>query len=462
LQQVIAEVTAALDDYQIYKATAPVEAFLDDLSNWYVRRSRRRFWKSVSVSDSDADKQAAYSTLYQVLVTLTKLLAPMVPFATEQMYQNLVRAVDASAPESVHHCAWPEVDEALVDETLLAEMSAARMVVTLGHAVRAAGSLKVRQPLGRVVVVAPPAQRERLSHMRALITDELNVKALEFAADEAELVTYKLMPDNRALGPKFGPLFPKVRAALTDANPQAAVNILRSGQKLALDVDGQLAELTAGDVIITPQPKPGFAVRAEGEYVVALDTAVTPALRAEGLAREFVRRVQDLRKSAGFDIADRIATYFIASPGLAAAVMTHAEYIQAETLSVALSAGGGPDGAATAEDAFDGEKVRVVIVKAKPAAKKATKAKAKPAAKKATKAKPATKKAAKPKTKPAAKKATKPATKKATKAKAKPAAKKAAKKATKPATKKAAKPKTKPAPKPRAKAKAKPKPRSAK
>jgi isoleucyl-tRNA synthetase len=306
-------------------------------------------------------------------------------------------------------------------------------VVTLGHAVRAAGNLKVRQPLSRVVVVAPPAQRERLAHMRALITDELNVKALEFAENEAELVTYRLMPDNRALGPRFGPLFPKVRAALAEANPQAAVTILRAGQKLALDVEGQLAELGAGDVIITPQPRAGFAVKAEGEHVVALDTAVTPALKAEGLAREFVRRVQDLRKTAGFDIADRIATYFIASPELAAAVMAHAEYIQSETLSVALTAGSGPDGAAVAEDTFDGEKVSLALEKIQESGIKAqgvkrgkkaqrpkgkaksvrakgkgatAKPKVKPAARAKAKATPKAK--AKPQTKPKAKAPTRP------------------------------------------------------
>jgi isoleucyl-tRNA synthetase len=392
LQQVIGEVTAALEDYHAYRATRPVEEFLDDLSNWYVRRSRRRFWRS----EADADKQAAYRTLYEVLVTLTKLLAPMVPFITEHMYQNLVRAVEANAPQSVHHCDWPVVNEALLDQPLLAEMGAARTVVTLGHAVRAAGNLKVRQPLGRVVVVAPPEQRERLRRNAALITDELNVKALEFAPNEAELVTYRLMPDNRALGPKFGPLFPRVRAALAEVDANAAVATLRSGQPLRLHVDGQQVELAAGDVVITPQPKSGFAVRAEGEYVVALDTVVTPALRAEGLAREFVRRVQDLRKTAGLDIADRIAAHYRASEALAAAIVEHAEYIRAETLAVKLESGAWPDGAATVEDSFDDETLTLGIVKVSKAGGRKSKARA--AKPKTVKAK-AKQAAAKPKTK---------------------------------------------------------------
>ena len=360
LQQLIAEVDGALDSFYVYKATKPVEEFLDDLSNWYVRRSRRRFWRS----EADADKQAAYATLYHVLVTLTKLLAPMVPFLTEELYQNLVRKVDLGAPLSVHHCAWPTVDPALQDDALIAEMNAARTVVTLGHAVRAAGNLKVRQPLGRVVVVAPPEQHARLQHMSGLITDELNVKSLELAANEADLVTYKLMPDNRTLGKKFGGLFPKVRAALAAADASAAVATLRSGAPLALEADGQAVELMAADVIVTPQPKAGFAVKAEGEYVVALDTAITPELRAEGLAREFVRRVQDLRKTAGFDISDRIRIAYTASPDLAAAAEAHAGYIQAETLAVSLEPGAAPDGAATAEDSFDGETLSVAVLKA--------------------------------------------------------------------------------------------------
>jgi len=413
LQQVAAEVTEALEEYHAYRATKPVEEFLDDLSNWYVRRSRRRFWKS----EADADKRAAYATLYQVLVTLTKLLAPLVPFVTERMYQNLVRSVDRKAPRSVHHCDWPVVNPALLDEALLKEMSAARMVVTLGHAVRAAGNLKVRQPLGRVVVVAPPEQHERLLRNVALISDELNVKQLEFAANEAELVTYRLMPDNRALGPRFGPLFPKVRAALTVVDPQAAVATLRSGRPLTLHLEDQEVKLLPGDVMVTPQPKSGFAVKAEGEYVVALDTAITPELRAEGWAREVVRRIQDLRKTAGFDIADRITTYYLPSEGVKQAIETYADYIKGETLSVRLEMGDWPEGAATGEDEFDGEKLALglLVVKAQRAEPKAqgrervtkkARAKAKPKTKaKTVRAKPkapskkTTKKSSKPKAK---------------------------------------------------------------
>jgi isoleucyl-tRNA synthetase len=416
LQDLIEEVTTGLEQYLVSKAAKPVEDFLDDLSNWYVRRSRRRFWKS----EGDADKQAAYDTLYQVLVSLSKLLAPFVPFVSETLYQNLVRGFDAEAPLSVHHTDWPTPDPALRDPNLIAEMAAARTVVTLGHAVRAAGNLKVRQPLGRVVLVAPPEQHARLAAMSQLITDELNVKAVEFAADEAELVSYKLMPDNRSLGPKFGPRFPKVRAALSATDPAAAVATLRSGQALALAVDGQIAELMAADVIITPLPKSGFAVKAEGEYVVALDTEITPALRAEGLAREFVRRVQDLRKSAGLEISDRVRVWYAASPQLAQAVAAFADYIQDETLTIALTLGTWPVGAEVASDEFDGETLALGLlrvglsahrrVRAKPAGGKRATANRQPnsmrTAKKTVAKKPAVKNTAKTTTKkPAAQKA---------------------------------------------------------
>jgi isoleucyl-tRNA synthetase len=362
LQNLITIVTHALDDYHAYRLTRPVEAFLDDLSNWYVRRSRRRFWRSDPAGD--ADKQAAYATLYHVLVTLTRLLAPVLPFLTETLYQNLVRGVDEAAPLSVHHTDWPMFDGALLDEALQNDMTIARQVVALGHATRANASLKVRQPLARAVAVVAPEQREGLLRMKDLVADELNVKAVELAANEAELITYKLLPNNKSLGPKFGALFPRVRAALAEADPAAAVAALRAGQPLTLTVDGQPVDLQPDDVLINPLPRPGFAVASEGAVVVALDTTLTPELKAEGLAREVVRRIQDLRKSAGFDIADRVVTYYASSPGLADAITGYASYIKAETLSLDLRSGDLPADAPSAEDRFDGETLRLALVRA--------------------------------------------------------------------------------------------------
>ncbi len=360
LNELLAEVTAALDDYIAYRAAKPIEEFVDDLSNWFVRRSRRRFWKS----EADSDKQAAYSTLYQVLVTLAKVLAPIVPFTAEAFYQNLVRSVDADAPLSVHHCLWPEVQTERLDRDLLSSMAIARTVVTLGHASRSSASLKVRQPLARAVAVVAPDERGALLRMRELVEDELNVKALELASNEADLITYKLLPNNKLLGPKFGQRFPQVRAALAAVDAAEAVAVLRSGQPLVLSVDGGSAEVAGEDVLIKPLPRPGFAVASEAGVVVALDTALTPELRAEGLAREVVRRIQDLRKSGGFDISDRVVTYYSASPVLAGAISQYGDYLKAETLSVELIAGNAPAGAANAHDQFDGESLTVGLVKA--------------------------------------------------------------------------------------------------
>jgi len=362
LNEVLGEVTTALDDYLAYRAAKPIEEFVDDLSNWFVRRSRRRFWKS----ETDSDKQSAYSTLYAVLVTLSKLLAPIVPFTAEAMYQNLVRSFEASAPLSVHHCLWPSVETDRLDRDLLSGMAIARAVVTLGHATRSAANLKVRQPLARAVAVVAPEQREGLLRMRALVEDELNVKALELAGNEAELISYKLLPNNKLLGPKFGQRFPQVRAALAAADPTRAVALLRSGQPLVLSLEGESVALAGDEVVINPLPRAGFAVSfdANAGVVVALDTALTPDLRAEGLARETVRRIQDLRKSGGFEISDRVVTYYSASPELAGAINSYGEYLKAETLSVDLIAGVAPQDAATASDQFDGESLTIGLVKA--------------------------------------------------------------------------------------------------
>jgi isoleucyl-tRNA synthetase len=381
LQEVIAQATAALDEYDAPTAVRALEPFIDDLSNWYLRRSRRRFWKS----EDDDDKRAAYATLYEVLVTLTKLLAPFMPFLTEAMYQNLVRSVDADAPESVHHCFFPRDDASRVDARLLADMNVARQVVNLGHSTRAAKNIKLRQPLARALVVADAAQRESLTHLRDLVADELNVKSVEFAAREEELVTYQLRPNFATLQEKVKQLVPEPdtddkvakkdarekRKSLTGAiaNALAAQNAsqvaarVRAGESLTLTVNGLAIELAASDVLVTPEPKAGFAVASEGTLVVALDTALTPELADEGLAREFVRRVQDLRKSAGLEVADHIRVFYDATPKLARAIETWREYIAGETLADEMRARAAPSRAASIEDAFDGERVTVALEK---------------------------------------------------------------------------------------------------
>jgi isoleucyl-tRNA synthetase len=349
LDEVVQTVTDKLEAFEPNLATTAVDNFIDDLSNWYVRRSRRRFWAKAGASEaSDADKDAAYATLYHVLVALTKLLAPFTPFVTESMYQNLVRAVDPDAPESVHLCDWPKSEAGpasaeAANQELLDHMALARQVVTLGHAARAQANVKVRQPLAKVVVFAP-GQADDLAAMRDLILDELNVKSLEVAREAGELVTYGLLPVNKVLGPKYGKLFPKVRAALSAVtDPAAAAAALESGQSLTVDVEGQSIELGSDEVLVQTQARAGLAVLSEGGVTVALDTEPTPELLAEGLAREVVRRVQTMRKEAGFQLDDRIVTTYETDAELAAVVAGWSDYIQAETLSDDLVVGPPPE-----------------------------------------------------------------------------------------------------------------------
>ena len=221
--------------------------------------------------------------------------------------------------------------------------------------------IKVRQPLGRALVVAEPAQKAGIARLTDIVADELNVKAVEFAEREQDLVSYKLLPDNRVLGKKFGKQFPAVRAALGALEPYAAVHTLRAGQSLTLSVDGQPVELAPEEVLIQAQPREGFAVQAEGGVVVALDTHLTPELLAEGQAREIVRHIQTLRKDAGFELSDRIETSYQATGDVAQAIATWADYIKAETLSVTLEPSDAPGGEKSESFKLDGQPVTVAV-----------------------------------------------------------------------------------------------------
>jgi isoleucyl-tRNA synthetase len=349
LHEVTRIVTERLEDFDAFGATQALETFVDDLSDWYVRRSRRRFWDG---------EPTALDTLYGVMITLARLLAPFMPFMTEVMYQNLVRSVDAQAPISVHLTEWPLADEGAVDSTLLADMALARQVVTLGHSARNNANIKLRQPLARAVVVLPnPALRDRLLRLADIVADELNVKSLEITAEEAELVEYRLLPDNRKLGPRFGKRFPAVRQALAQADTMAAVRALRAGQPLTLTANGEQVELAPDEVLIQTMPRVGFAVAAAGGITVAVDTHLTQSLVYEGLAREVIRRIQNLRKEAGFAIEDRIITEFAADGQLVTAVESFASFIREETLSVEMRLVPTPSGEAVQEDTVDGQRL---------------------------------------------------------------------------------------------------------
>jgi len=354
LDQVMERVTSALENSDPLGATLVLEALLDDLSNWYVRRSRRRYWKS----EHDADKNTAYATLYYVVVRLVRLLAPFIPFITEAIYQNLVVSVRPEAYGSVHHTAWPTVDESprsedgesplfrddespLFGDALLEQMELARQIASLGLSARNTAGLKVRQPLARVLVYAGGKQ-DLNPELVEIVTDELNVKGFEFVADASQLVTYHLLPDNKLLGPRFGARFPLVRAALAVLDPAKVAASVAAGDPITLQLGEETVELAPQEVLVSTHPVAGLAVAADKLITVAVDAALTPELKAEGLAREVVRRVQAMRKDAGFDIADRITTYYTAGDELRAVFQAWGDYIMAETLSTRLVAGEAP------------------------------------------------------------------------------------------------------------------------
>jgi isoleucyl-tRNA synthetase len=361
MHALVREVTQGYETYDVPRTTRPIEAFVDGLSNWYLRRSRRRFWKS----ESDADKLAAYQTLYECLVTLAKLLAPTMPFLSEAMYRNLVVIADPSAPESVHLAFWPAHGEALIDEKLMADMRLAQKLVSLGHAARNSAGIKVRQPLAEAVfVVRYSAEREVVRDLAATIAEELNVKAVRVAESAEAMVSYSLNPLPQVLARVLRGDFPKVQRALREGAPadvQRWAKALLAGETISVEVDGQSYAITPEQCEVVQSAVAGYAVAEEYGYVAALATTLTEDLIQEGLAREFVRRVQSLRKDADFAISDRITITYQASNRLRDAVRAFAEVIQRETLADALVESGPEAGAHSAAFEFDGETVTIGV-----------------------------------------------------------------------------------------------------
>ena len=361
LHALIRDVTNALEHYDVLGATRPIEVFVDQLSNWYLRRSRRRFWKS----GSDADKQAAYATLYEALVAISKLIAPTMPFMAETLYQNLVRSVDEGAVESVHLCKWPGFDSAVIDDGLNRDMTLVMRLASLGHAARNKANRKVRQPLSEAAfMVASRDERKVIGDHADLLEDELNVKHVRLLDAAGEALSYSLNPLPKQLGQKYGNLFPEMRKAVLALDVEPTAMALLAGKNIHVELNGTGYDLLPDEVEVRVQAKSGYAVAAEGAYVAALVTDLTPELIQEGLAREFVRRVQDLRKTADLDIADRIHLYYMATPGLLEAVNKNREYVMNETLALDLNPGMNPEGAISVEDEFDQEKVTVSLIKA--------------------------------------------------------------------------------------------------
>ncbi len=332
LQMLVGQCRTALDNHDLPPMVRAVEAFVDELSNWYVRLNRRRFWKSAD----DADKLAAYAALYQTLTTLCRLLAPVAPFLSEAMYQNLVAGVDEQAPESVHLCSFPQVDEQWLNEDLVAAMEAVQQVVRLGHALRSGRRLKVRQPLACLLVAASGEKQAALEGMVDLILGELNIKQVQWVDSAAAWSQYALKPNFRTLGRKLGRRMPQVQAALAEVDAESAVPALERGEDVAVRLEGEEVLLTAEDVLVERQSPDYLATVDEGGWALALDTRLSDELVDEGLAREFVHYVQGARKEAGLVVDDRIELRYCAADRLARVVSEQAAYIQAETLCVRL------------------------------------------------------------------------------------------------------------------------------
>lgn len=361
LNVLVREVTAGYEEYEVTRATRPIQEFVEKLSTWYLRRSRRRFWKS----ESDSDKQAAYSTLYAALVTVAKLLAPAMPFLADELYQNLVRSADADAPESIHLARWPETDVSRIDETLNRDMATVMKLVSLGHSARQKANRKVRQPLSEAAFsVGNVSERKAVEAFAELIADELNVKRVRLLDSSTEAVAHTIKPLPKQLGQKYGNKFPAIQKAILAMDAESAARTLMDGSPLKVEAGGETFEVLDDEVEVKAVAKEGFAVAEEGAYVAALVTELTPELVREGLAREFVRRAQDLRKSAELDVADRIRMFVVASEGLKAAVEEHRDYVTSETLTVDLQFMPPPADAFTASDSFDGETLTVGLVKA--------------------------------------------------------------------------------------------------
>lgn len=358
LNVLVRDVTKAYENYDVIGATRPIGTFVDQLSNWWLRRSRRRFWKS----DADADKNAAYETLYNALVTVTKLLAPAVPFIAEELYQNLVRSVDPQAAASVHLADWPEERPEMVDTALNHEMETVMRLASLGHAARNKSNIKVRQPLSEVAFAVGFAEEgETVERFKEVLEDELNVKHARLLAPGEEAVEYTINPLPRQLGQKYKGDFPKVRQAIMDLPVKESALKLLEGLSLVVQVDGKYHEILADEVEVHSHAQQGYEVAAEGAYLAALVTTLTPELVNEGLAREFVRRVQALRKDSGLEISDRIRMRYQASPKLSEALEAFRDYIMAETLAVDFDAGESPLGWYRLEDSIDEEALQVAI-----------------------------------------------------------------------------------------------------
>ena len=325
LNTLVKDVDAKLNSYDITNAALAIEDFTDELSNWYVRRNRARYW-SETLTD---DKIGAYVTLYRVLTTLVKVAAPFVPFITEEIYQNLVVNLDPQAEESVHLCLWPEVDEKAIDKNLEAEMDLAYKIVKLGRSARNGANIKNRQPLSKMLVSTDSLP----AYYGDIITDELNIKVVEFGADLSTHVNFEIKPNLPVLGRAYGKMIPQIRKEIGARNQMELAQTIQNGGVVTINIDGTEIELNKENLLVTMQGLEGYAFAGEGSIGVVLDTHISEELREEGHVREMISKIQNMRKESGFQVADKIKLYVADNEMLMNVIKKFADVIKRDTLT---------------------------------------------------------------------------------------------------------------------------------
>jgi len=346
-----------MDKYEVTKAARAISDFtIDHLSNWYVRRCRRRFWKS----EMNENKLAAYQTLYECLITISKLIAPFTPFLAEELYQNLNSVTKNEKSESVHLTDLPLTGE--IDKELEIKMEVAQYVVYLVRAIRAKSNLKVRQPLKKLIVVVDKKKKDALSKMKDVILEEVNIKEMEILDDDSTLVHKSAKANFKAIGPKFGNKVKPVAERIKNFSPEE-IGLLEKGNSLEVDLNGENIKITLEDVEILSEQISGLIVESENGVTVAVDTDLTPELISEGMAREFVNRVQNMRKDAGFDVTDKIKIAFSGNLDLSFAINSFANYISVETLAVKIENITDPGGGFTQDQKIGDKEIKIKIEK---------------------------------------------------------------------------------------------------
>ena len=325
LNTLVKEVDDKLSKYNITGAALQIEEFTDELSNWYVRRNRERFW----AKGLEDDKIGAYVTLYNVLVTLIKVSAPFIPFMTDEIYQNLVVGLDPNAEESVHLCLWPNVDESVIDKKLEKEMDLAYKVVKLGRSSRNAVNIKNRQPLSKMLISIDTLPK----YYEDIVKEELNIKEIELGAEMSEYVDFEIKPNLPVLGKEYGKLIPKIREEIAKKNQMELATKVKNGKVEYIEIDGVQIGLDSNNLLITMHGKEGFAFSGEGEMGVVLDTHITPELKEEGYLREILSKVQNMRKESGFEVLDRINLYVSENENLEKVIKKYEEIIKKDTLA---------------------------------------------------------------------------------------------------------------------------------